>query len=302
MEQWCVDGRDEVRKRGHSFVPLDAEAGGFLEDLTGGLRGILVRRAAAAPHADQDDGSPKPYATCSVVYSYFNDAGVEVDSSGADGGVLEVVAGAGQVTQGFDELLLSMRRGERVEAWLDPAFAFRDHGFHGSRGSIHAHQPVRLALELLAFENPLTTLLRVERATQLKNDGNARFSAGDVDGAMGLYQRALDRLGRSYEFVGPPEEREVAKARDTDIRCVVLNNIATCWFRRDENAKCLMYVGRVLALQPMHAKALYRRAMVHARRMDFDAALRDLELLQREGLGVRDEVEAAIADVRRRNK
>lgn len=85
---------------------------------------------------------------------------------------LDLVLGAGQVTQAMDEALLGMYEGEETEWWLDPAFAFRNHGLRTKFGSIPADAAIQMKVKLLRFVNPMSSHERILFGTKLKDEAN----------------------------------------------------------------------------------------------------------------------------------
>ena len=145
---------------------------------------------------------------------------------------LDVVAGAGQVTQGMDEAIMQTSRGETTEWWLDPAFAFRENGFRSKLGSILADAPVYLQLTMVDFVNPMSSYERLQRGEELKGEANKKFgeynqavasSGGKQDcnhelfkEALRTYHRALTTIRKRYSFIPKPASTssgEVAAAK-----------------------------------------------------------------------------------------
>jgi len=335
MEQWVSDGRDIVRNRGLSLIPAEAEDLGFTIDMSGGLRGLLMKKPAttslpatitgedALPKEDGDGVEvakkkeyPVQYAECEIRYTYTDTEGNIVDvhceipmmknpnpnpeAGGRDAEVvcheelskllstttLDVIAGAGQVTQGMDEAILQTARGETTEWWLDPAFAFRENGFRSKLGSILADAPVHLTLTMVDFTNPMSSYERLVKGEEVKNVANGLFKeymavaaeSGSHDPNLesfkeGLraYHRGLTMIRKRYSFIpkpnpdpSDPEEPspEEQLLKDTALRAVLLNNLATMHYTVGNYTLADSFVTRALQVSPKYDKALFRRALL----------------------------------------
>lgn len=272
MEQWVCDGRSIIVDRGVSLIPRGVEAEGFAEDLSNGHRGLLKKRLSAGAGE-----RPQLYAECHCCYRYMTTSGAVADES--SGETLEVLLGAGQVTQGFDEALASMCAGEEAIYWLDPAFAFRENGLRSSHGSVMPDEPVQLWLKLVEFYNPMTAAQKIARCRELKESGNTCFNSGNYEQAIQLFHNALRKLGTT--LIVPESERATMSALELDelrsvdkhLRVILNTNLAASWFLRGDNDKCLQFCDKALRLDPCHAKALFRKALVLERRLEFDECI-----------------------------
>ena len=286
MEQWIADGRIVIGDRGRSLIPQIAEQVGFSKDCTAGLRGILKRVVRAG---NSDKGTPAPYAECLVHYQYrpsvsetsggmsWDDMYLQtpaVDAS-EENEPLEVVVGAGQVAQGFDEILVTMLEGEVCDAWLDPAFAFRDNSLRTAKGLIPPNSPVILRLELVEFQNPLTPRSRIHVADEKhKRWGNDAFRQGLFDVAMAHYQKALKTLGSTLVCGSglSGEERSAVVLRDREVRLAVLGNMSACAFQTSQLEKATQFIDRALKLSPLHLRTVTRKIAILKKLQRFDEA------------------------------
>lgn len=279
MEQWVANGRTIIEDRGHSILPQRLESEGYSLDLTG-MRGILKKVLK-----EGEGETPLMYATCQCHYTYTDVDGDVVDESEKDF-PLDVVVGAGQVTQGFDEGLLTMRQGEEAELWLDPAFAFRENGMRGSVAgrAIQPDAPVLLRIHLISFDNPMNdeeTLLKVDC---LKALGNEAVQSEQWEVALRHYHNALRLVTTASSSVagsGVPNYKQ----KRAEVSSVLCSNIALVWFQRNEMNITLQFVTRALRYNPRNAKALFRRALVQERRLEFHTALQTIEEMRSLGVG-----------------
>lgn len=291
MEQWVSDGRTIIQDRGSSLIPQDAEAQGFV-DISGGMRGLMKRQVQ--PGTGQ---SPHTYAECLCSYSYWTIRGELADCVPPED-ALEVVVGAGQVTQGFDEAFSAMQAGEIAQFWLDPAFAFRENGMRCSRQEwdvVGPDEPVRLELHLLRFLNPMNSSEKLANAHILKDEGNSLFQSKEYEKAIASYHNALRRLGTAMlrpDQGMTSEEAHALTSTDRALRSTIHSNIAACWYSLEDFEKCLSFCERSLKLNSSNAKSLFRKALVMEKRCEFDACMELLDAMLKGGLGVADEIAA----------
>lgn len=296
MEQWVSDGRTIVQDRGSSLIPPGVEDDGFV-DVSGGFRGLLKRQVQVG-----SGDVPKIYAECHCAYTYWTVRG-EVADQATEDEPLEVVVGAGQVSQGFDEGLAAMKEGEVSQFWLDPAFAFRENGMRCSKNewdAVGPDEPVRLEVRLLRFMNPMNSKEKLESATQFKDEGNSFFQKQDFEKALLRYHSALRRLGTA--LLRPDknmtvEESDALCAADKSLRATLNSNIAACWFARGDLVKCLAFCQKALLIDKRHAKSLFRKALVLEKRCEFEAAVEILQRMLNEKIGVTDDILAMKARV-----
>ncbi len=115
----------------------------------------------------------------------------------------------------------------------------------------------------------------VDRARALKDEGNRAFQAADFEGAVRKYGEVC-ALCKFSDGAG--------KARDpSDDACVLrvaaLANRAACRLKLRRFGKAIEDCDQVLAQQPAHAKALFRRATAHKAKGLNELAYRDVLLL-----------------------
>jgi hypothetical protein len=293
MEQWLIDGRRIVAERGASLIPFGVESLGFTVDLSG-CRGLLKKTVVAG-----NGETPSVYAECVVAYSYIQENGSVVDCS-PETEPLTVAVGAGEVTQGFDEALLSMACGEEAEFWLDPAFAFRENGLRTPLGSIPPNSPLLLRLRLVRFENPLTSAQKIDAAISRRESGAEKFRLHDIEGAISCFMDGLRSMGPKIVADATLSAGDAAalSQRDAELRIALLTNLATCWFLKEENEQSWGYCVKALQIDPRCAKALFRQALIEEKRENTEQALALLQKMIDEQIGDIEQVEAALARIK----
>ena len=128
-------------------------------------------------------------------------------------------------------------------------------------------------------EHEVARLPRVARAAKHKEQGNARFRAGDIKGAVGKYERAASyypsdadlEKGRAY---GEDVDGQKAAARATKLSCKL--NLANCELKLGEWAKAEKAAADALEIDAGSVKALYRRGQARLQLGELDGAKADL--------------------------
>mmetsp|Transcript_71310 Transcript_71310/g.127113 ORF Transcript_71310/g.127113 Transcript_71310/m.127113 type:complete len:670 (-) Transcript_71310:63-2072(-) len=100
----------------------------------------------------------------------------------------------------------------------------------------------------------------VKKADQLRQDGNKLFGEGDWGAASAKYRSVLDLLGERSTF---PDQ--VQKTHD-DLTVLCASNLAACALKAGDAEEALQLSEKVLAIDPAHVKARFRRALAQVRR------------------------------------
>jgi len=112
---------------------------------------------------------------------------------------------------------------------------------------------------------------KVEEAGLKKEEGNALFKVGKYVRASKRYEKAIKFI--DYESSFSDEEKKQAKA--LKITCN-LNN-AACKLKVKDYKQAEKLCTKVLELDSLNVKALYRRAQAHAQLADLDLAELDIK-------------------------
>mmetsp|Transcript_47840 Transcript_47840/g.89070 ORF Transcript_47840/g.89070 Transcript_47840/m.89070 type:complete len:276 (+) Transcript_47840:116-943(+) len=120
------------------------------------------------------------------------------------------------------------------------------------------------AVRLAPFEE------RMEKAVAFKTQGNMHFKDADFSAATAAYGQAVS-VFRYFEEHGEDRflkddtndlsEQEVAKRRELLVACLL--NLAACALKTHTGNVAMYACQQALGLEPLSAKALYRRAMAH---------------------------------------
>lgn len=117
--------------------------------------------------------------------------------------------------------------------------------------------------------------VRLRRAAELKEQGNAAFKAQDWQSALSLYERGLyhsefDEMQYNFELM------DEHRAQVDEARNPLQLNAAACCLKLEEPRRAVDFCSEVLKVSPDHAKALFRRGQAHQALKDFEKAKADL--------------------------
>lgn len=133
-----------------------------------------------------------------------------------------------------------------------------------SKGIAPSPEQLQKGLDKLTYLSSQSVEARVawivKKAEQLRQDGNKLFGQGDWGAASAKYRSVLDLLGERSAF---PEE--VQKTHD-DLTVLCASNLAACALKAEDAEEVLRLSEVVLAIEPGHMKARFRRAIAQVRR------------------------------------
>jgi len=143
-----------------------------------------------------EGNTPKEGDAVEVHYEGRLTDGTIFDSS-FDSDTLKVKIGTGAVIRGWDIGIMSMKLGERAELTIGPEYGYGKTG--AASGKIPANSTLIFTVELVKCENKVSTKMikeLLENVERLKNDGNAKFKAGNFKSAKAHYSDALSHLSK----------------------------------------------------------------------------------------------------------
>lgn len=108
----------------------------------------------------------------------------------------------------------------------------------------------------------------VNGATVLKNEGNDKVRAGDHQGAIEIFERALGNL----ETVPVPDASVISLAQSIRL------NLALCHLKLSEYTSCETVCDKILTSDPKSVKALYRRGVARRELGRVPEAAKDLKM------------------------
>jgi len=209
------------------------------------------------------------------------DSGSVFDSSRARGTPFRFELGRGQVIRGWDLGIATMQIGEKARLICSPEYAY---GEKGSPPRVPANAKLTFEVEVLAArqrDKPKWEMEydeRIEKATQLKDQGTALFRENQFKEAIATgYQEAL-----AYVEDDPVEEEHVEESlRELKaLKIALYSNVALCALKISDWSVVIENSSKALKLDPTNVKVLYRRAtgylnsgMLTEARKDANAAL-----------------------------
>lgn len=196
-----------------------------------------------------------------VHYTGTLDSGTVFDSSRARGTPFRFELGRGQVIRGWDVGIATMQVGEKARLVCSPEYAYGD---KGSPPKVPANARLTFEVEVLATrhrDKPKWEMEydeRVEKATQLKDQGTALFRENKFKDAIDTgYLEAL-----SYVEDDPVEEEHVEESllELKTLKIAIYSNIALCALKVNDWSLVIENSSKALKLDPTNVKVLYRRA------------------------------------------
>jgi Activator of Hsp90 ATPase, N-terminal/Tetratricopeptide repeat len=122
------------------------------------------------------------------------------------------------------------------------------------------------------------------KAVQCKEEGNAKFQAGQFDVAARSYRQGCAHLKKHIDSNNtPPPDSEIRDEPDhlqqqIDACYVALQtNLSTTLFKQGKYRPSERVATKLLTRHPSHVKALYRRALAHRKLGNWDGARADLK-------------------------
>jgi len=169
--------------------------------------------------------------------------------------------GDGEVVTGLDMAVGLMQPGETAEIYMEPRFAYSDHGLEPD---IPADAALTFTVTLESVQpepkyEDMTATQRLEVGSEKRDRGNWWFKRQDFNHAIQCYRRALDFFdNESDEFTGLPDDVHVL----FEERLKVHNNLAAAQMKLEAYEAALRSLQVVLNCQPGNVKALYRKGKV----------------------------------------
>lgn len=218
--------------------------------------------------------SPKKGDKLTVHYTGTLKDGTKFDSSRDRAEPFEFKVGIGQVIKGWDQGMITMQRGERSIFTIREDYGY---GKSGSGATIPPGATLVFDVELIDFESPaplpheLSVEERIEKAKELKAEGNKFFGEKNYTTAFGRYQKALEFADKS----------EATAEQATELSAITLScnlNAAQAKISNKEYKSAIEFCNTVLELKEGKdsIKALYRRGVAQAGMGNNRAALKDL--------------------------
>lgn len=181
-----------------------------------------------------------------------------------------------QVIEGLDKAVLTMKKGEVALLTISPEYAFGSVESKQDLAVVPPNSTVYYEVELVSFEKDkeswdMNTEEKIEAAGKKKEEGNALFKAGKYVRASKRYEKAVKYI--EYDTSFSDEEKKQTKV--LKISCN-LNN-AACKLKLKEYKQAEKLCTKVLEMDSLNVKALYRRAQAYINLVDLELAEFDIK-------------------------
>ena len=297
-QQFCAMA--EMAEEG--FVDVSKEQDGGL------LKKILVEGKG------EDTSSPGSSVDVHYVGTLHSD-GSKFDSSRDRPGTFKFEVGVGQVIKGWDQGILTMKRGEKCILRCRSDYAY---GQNGSPPKIPGDATLNFEVELFDWKEKVKTPAemtpeeRRDHATKMKEAGTEAFKQGDFATAVNRYEDGVEYItfdpdsddGHGHSHGSMPcsghgdaadktEPVELSEA-DKQLALALLNNCAMARLKNKDPDAAKFDCTKALQYDPKNIKATFRRAQAEfdlhnfkacqedvARTLELDPSNKDAEALKR---------------------
>ncbi|XP_059668285.1 70 kDa peptidyl-prolyl isomerase-like [Cornus florida] len=215
---------------------------------------------------------PNEGSVAKVMYIGKLEDGTVFERKGSNEEPFEYMCFEEQINEGLDRAIMTMRKGEQA------AVTVSSNVVHGNEtvGMVSPDSVLLYEVELINFtkEKPfwkMDTNEKIEACEMKKHDGNLLFKAGKFQRASKKYEKASKYVEFDHSF----NEDEKSQANALRLSCN-LNN-AACKLKLGENLQASRLCTKVLELDPLNVKALFRRSQVYLRISELEKAEADIK-------------------------
>ncbi|XP_019261856.1 PREDICTED: 70 kDa peptidyl-prolyl isomerase-like isoform X2 [Nicotiana attenuata] len=213
---------------------------------------------------------PNEGSLVKVVYIAKLQDGTVFERKGSDDEPFEYVCLEGQLNEGLDRAVMTMRKGEEAIATISSEY-------------IPGYQIEELAtadfvlyeIKLVDFnkEKPfwkMDTKEKIEACDKTKNEGNVLFKDGKFQCASRKYEKALKFIQFDHSF------NDDEKCQSNTLRLSCYLNNAACKLKIGEHQEASKLCSKVIEYDPRNVKALFRRAQAYLRINELEKAEIDI--------------------------
>ncbi|KAE8677603.1 Peptidyl-prolyl cis-trans isomerase FKBP65 [Hibiscus syriacus] len=187
----------------------------------------------------------------------------------------------GQVVDGLEKTVSTMKKGEHALIAIRPEYTFGSSESQKELAVVPANSTVYYEVELVSFVKEkesweMNAPEKIEAAMKKKEEGNALFKTGYYERASNRYEKirrfqAIRYIENDYS-IGHEEQQQCKLLKVT----CNLNN-AACQLKLKEYKQTEELCTKVLELESRNVKALYRRAEAYIQLVDLDLAEADVK-------------------------
>ncbi|KAL4504226.1 hypothetical protein ABPG72_021064 [Tetrahymena utriculariae] len=210
---------------------------------------------------------PEKYREVYVYFVLRNERGDLI--TGTESQPYKVVMGRGDSFQFMEQLLLTMKLGERILAKIDKQLVKDDKKL--SKLVNNEETGLELEIEivrLMNYRNSLWELESEDREAQaqiIKNQGNEFIKNKEYQNATYKYESGLQTIKNDQNSVFD------------EVQQSLLNNLSLAYLKNNQFAQCIETASEALKNQPSNVKLLYRRAQAYSGTQEYEKAKQDLK-------------------------
>ncbi|MQL70377.1 hypothetical protein Taro_002706 [Colocasia esculenta] len=211
--------------------------------------------------------------------------GTVFDRRGHDEEPFEFKTDEGQVIEGLDRAVLTMKKGEIALVTISPEYGFstseskHDLPLVPADSNVYhelTNSNVYYEVEMVSFVKEkeswdLNTVEKIEAAGKKKEEGNVLFKLGKYAKASKRYEKGAKFIEYDSSF----SEEEKKQSKVLKVSCN-LNN-AACKLKLKDYKEAEKLCTKVLEIESRNVKALYRRAQAYIHIADLDLAELDIK-------------------------
>ncbi|KAL1110948.1 hypothetical protein V6Z11_D02G022700 [Gossypium hirsutum] len=195
---------------------------------------------------------------------------------GHDEGSFEFKVDEGQVIDGLEKTVKTMKKGEHALTTIQPEYAFGSSEYSTVYYEVELVSTVYYEVELVSFVKEkesweMNAPEKIEASGKKKEEGNVLFTAGNIERASKRYEKAVRYIEHDYSF----NHEEQQQSKLLKVTCN-LNN-AACQLKLKDYKQAEELCTKVLELESRNVKALYRRAQAYIQLVDLDLAEADIK-------------------------
>lgn len=181
-----------------------------------------------------------------------------------------------QVIAGLDKAVETMKTGEIALITIEPEYGFGNIETLRDLAVIPPNSTLIYEVEMVSFTKEkeswdMDTTEKIEASKQKKEQGNSLFK-------VGKYQRAAKKYDKAAKYIEHDSSFSAEEKKQSKVLKVSCNlNHAACCLKLKDFKEAVKLCSKVLELESLNVKALYRRAQAYIGTEDLDLAEFDIK-------------------------
>lgn len=181
-----------------------------------------------------------------------------------------------QVIAGLDKAVETMKTGEIALITIEPEYGFGNIETQRDLAVIPPNSTLIYEVEMVSFTKEkeswdMDTTEKIEASKQKKEQGNSLFK-------VGKYQRAAKKYDKAAKYIEHDSSFSAEEKKQSKVLKVSCNlNHAACCLKLKDFKEAVKLCSKVLELESLNVKALYRRAQAYIGTEDLDLAEFDIK-------------------------